>query len=74
MLFIPIAILSIFLISNIDAKASTNPLGYVQGGFYGGNLNPEDAIEPVLKSSTACFFKSSSILTCVGTVAIISHS
>lgn len=36
-------------------KASTNPLAYCQGGFYGGNLNPEDAIEPVLKSSTASF-------------------
>jgi len=36
-------------------KASTNPLAYCQGGFYGGNLNPEDAIEEVLKSSTASF-------------------
>ena len=36
-------------------KASTNPLAYCQGGFYGGNLRPEDAIEPVLKSSTASF-------------------
>ena len=36
-------------------KASTNPLAYCQGGFYGGNLKPEDSIEPVLKSSTASF-------------------
>lgn len=36
-------------------KASTNPLAYCQGGFYGGNLNPDEAIEPVLKSSTASF-------------------
>lgn len=36
-------------------KASTNPLAYCQGGFYGGILRPEDAIEPVLKSSTASF-------------------
>lgn len=36
-------------------KASTNPLAYCQGGFYGGNLKPEEAIEPVLKSSTASF-------------------
>ena len=36
-------------------KASTNPLSYCQGGFYGGNLNLEDSIEPVLKSSTASF-------------------
>lgn len=36
-------------------KASTNPLAYCQGGFYGGNLQPEEAIEPILKSSTASF-------------------
>ena len=36
-------------------KASTNPLTYCQGGFYGGNLKPTDSIEPVLKSSTASF-------------------
>ncbi len=36
-------------------KASTNPLAYCQGGFYGGNLKPEEAIEPVLKSATASF-------------------
>lgn len=36
-------------------KASTNPLAYCQGGFYGGNLNPEEPIEPVLKSTTASF-------------------
>ena len=34
-------------------KASTNPLAYCQGGFYGGNLKPDDEIEPILKSSTA---------------------
>ena len=36
-------------------KASTNPLAYCQGGFYGGNLRPDEAIEPVLRSSTASF-------------------
>lgn len=36
-------------------KASTNPLAYCQGGFYGGNLKSEEAIEPILKSSTASF-------------------
>lgn len=36
-------------------KASTNPLAYCQGGFYGGNLNPDDDIEPILKSSTASY-------------------
>ena len=36
-------------------KASTNPLAYCQGGFYGGNLNPEDSIESVMKSCTASY-------------------
>ena len=36
-------------------KASTNPLAYCQGGFYGGHLKPEESIEPVLRSSTASF-------------------
>ena len=36
-------------------KASTNPLAYCQGGFYGGNLRPDDEIEPILKSSTASY-------------------
>lgn len=36
-------------------KASTNPLAYCEGGFYGGNLKPSDKIEPVLKSATASF-------------------
>ena len=36
-------------------KASTNPLAYCQGGFYGGNLKPDEKIEPLLKSSTASF-------------------
>lgn len=36
-------------------KASTNPLAYTQGGFYGGYLNPDDEIAPLLKSATASF-------------------
>lgn len=36
-------------------KASTNPLAYCQGGFYGGNLKPDDAIEPIVKAATASF-------------------
>lgn len=36
-------------------KASTNPLGFCQGGFLGGNLNPEDKIAPILKAMTASF-------------------
>lgn len=36
-------------------KASTNPLAYCEGGFYGGHLKPNEPIEPLLKSSTASF-------------------
>ncbi len=36
-------------------KASTNPLAYCQGGFYGGNLKPDDAIELIMKAATASF-------------------
>ena len=36
-------------------KASVNPIGFTQGGFYGGNLNYNDKIEPILKHSTASF-------------------
>ena len=36
-------------------KASTNPLGFCQGGFLGGNLKPEDRIQSLLKAMTASF-------------------
>lgn len=36
-------------------KASTNPLGYCEGGFYGGHLDPDDTIESILKPMTASF-------------------
>ena len=36
-------------------KASTNPLGYCEGGFYGGHLKPSDCIAPILKPMTASF-------------------
>ena len=36
-------------------KASTNPLAYCQGGFYGGNLRPDESIESVMKSCTASY-------------------
>ena len=36
-------------------KASTNPIMYCEGGFYGGHLKPSDKIKPVLKSATASF-------------------
>ncbi len=38
-----------------EMRASTNPLAYCEGGFLGGNLNPEDKIKPLLKSATASF-------------------
>lgn len=37
------------------AKASSNPLMFTQGGAYGGNLDPNDCIKPLLKSATASF-------------------
>lgn len=36
-------------------KASTNPLGYCEGGFLGGNLQPHDCIAPLLPAMTASF-------------------
>lgn len=36
-------------------KASHNPLAFCQGGFLGGTLQPNDCIEPILKSATASF-------------------
>ncbi len=38
-----------------EMRASTNPLAYCQGGFYGGNLGLHDKIKPILKSATASF-------------------
>ncbi len=38
-----------------NMKASSNPLAYTQGGFYGGHLNYDEKIEPLLKSATASF-------------------
>lgn len=38
-----------------EKKASINPLAFCEGGFYGGNLKPDDKIRPVLKSTTASF-------------------
>ena len=36
-------------------KASTNPLAYCEGGFYGGHLNPNERIKKLLKPMTASF-------------------
>lgn len=38
-----------------EKKASTNPLGFTQGGFLGGTLNPDDKIRPLLKPMTMSF-------------------
>ena len=38
-----------------EMKASTNPLAYCEGGFYGGHLKYNEKIKPVLKSATASF-------------------
>lgn len=38
-----------------EKLASTNPLGFCQGGFLGGNLNPDDKIRPLLKPMTMSF-------------------
>ncbi len=36
-------------------RASTNPLAYCEGGFYGGHLQPGDRIRSILKPMTASF-------------------
>lgn len=38
-----------------EMPASVNPLGYCEGGFYGGHLKPTDKIAPLLDSATASF-------------------
>lgn len=38
-----------------EMKASTNPLAYCEGGFYGGHLGIYDKIKPLLKAATASF-------------------
>lgn len=38
-----------------EMKASTNPLAYCEGGFYGGHLGLHDKIKPLLKAATASF-------------------
>lgn len=36
-------------------KASCNPLAYCEGGFYGGHLDMDDCIAPLLDAATASF-------------------
>ncbi|MBR4719222.1 MAG: anaerobic ribonucleoside-triphosphate reductase [Lachnospiraceae bacterium] len=38
-----------------EMRASTNPLAYCEGGFYGGHLQLTDKIKPLLKAATASF-------------------
>ena len=38
-----------------EIRASTNPLGYCEGGFYGGHLKPNEKIKSILKPMTASF-------------------
>lgn len=38
-----------------EMKASTNPIQYCEGGFYGGHLKPHEKIKPLLKPMTASF-------------------
>ena len=38
-----------------EMRASTNPLGYCEGGFYGGHLQPHEKIKKLLKPMTASF-------------------
>lgn len=38
-----------------EMKASTNPIAYCEGGFYGGHLKPTDKIKPLLKPMTSSF-------------------
>ena len=38
-----------------EKKASTNPLGFCQGGFLGGHLDPEEKIGKLLPPMTASF-------------------
>ena len=38
-----------------ELKASVNPVMFCEGGFYGGNLKPEDKVKPILKPMTISF-------------------
>lgn len=38
-----------------EMRASTNPLAYCEGGFYGGHLDPGAKIKPLLKPMTSSF-------------------
>lgn len=38
-----------------EMRASTNPIQFCEGGFYGGHLKPSDKVKPLLKPMTASF-------------------
>ena len=38
-----------------NLRAGCNPVAYCEGGFYGGNLKPNDKIAPILKPCTVSF-------------------
>lgn len=38
-----------------EMRASTNPMAYCEGGFYGGHLKPHDKIKPLLETATLSF-------------------
>ena len=38
-----------------ELKASVNPVMYCEGGFYGGNLKPDDKVKSILKPMTISF-------------------
>lgn len=38
-----------------EMRASTNPIQFCEGGFYGGHLKPHEKIKPILKPMTASF-------------------
>ena len=38
-----------------EMRASTNPVAYCEGGFYGGHLEPADKIKSILKPMTLSF-------------------
>lgn len=38
-----------------ELRASVNPVGFCEGGFYGGHLKPHEKIKPLLEAMTASF-------------------
>ena len=54
--WLKLPVMVVYCIVNLgEMRASTNPLAYCEGGFYGGHLKPSDKIRPLLKPMTASF-------------------